>query len=270
MNAVKITNHEVVYQYPTWSPGGKKILYKVMTGYGDEFWSMNSDGTSRLKMVDDKSLTEYPIWHKENEISYIAYDPFKPFNSNGELHFFELEAKQDTLLLENLPRVTGLSWNPKNTNQLAIGIDGEEQASIYIFDIKTGKRTTIVEDGFYPKWSPDGQYIAYKGKDGIYLYNVLKQESEKIYKKGTSSGMYESITWSPNSKWLAFRGGPTKEANGIYVLSVSDSREPEQILNFGVAQVAWSPLGDQLLFSSIQTPYTNDLYIMKVPDKFLE
>jgi Tol biopolymer transport system component len=267
LNAVKITNHEMVYESPSWSPDGKKILYKVMTEYGDEFWSMRPDGTLKKKLLNE-NVIKTPVWYTETEIIYIGDDLDKPFNSNGELHLFELVAKQDTVVLKNLPRVTGISWNPKNVIQLAIGVNWE-QASIFLFDIKTRKRTTIVEDGFNPKWSPDGQYIAYEGLDGIYLYNVLKQESNIIYRM-KSGEIYEGITWSPNSKWIAFRGGPTKEANGIYILSASDSSEPEQILNFGVAQVAWSPSGDELLFSSIQTPYTNDLYIMKVPDKFLE
>ncbi|KEF37620.1 periplasmic component of the Tol biopolymer transport system [Schinkia azotoformans MEV2011] len=78
----------------------------------------------------------------------------------------------------------------------------------------------------------------------------------------------ESFSWSPDGKWIAFRGGPSAETQGIYIIPTDGSGQIDHILNDGVADLDWSPKGDQIAFTTIGSPGRTELYIMDVPDRY--
>jgi Tol biopolymer transport system component len=108
-----------------------------------------------------------------------------------------------------------------------------------------------------PAWSPDGDYIAFYGEQGI-------SELGGIYAQGTGVWMLEvgtsslrllfqvdhvrNITWSPEGDKLAFEiGAPGIETHSIII---ADTRSGEEISRFPGEQPAWLPNSLELIIKS--------------------
>jgi hypothetical protein len=115
---------------PTWSPDNKQILFTVdeMNAQSTsspskfELWIVNADG-SGLRLFDAIPASEAPV--------YAAWSP------DGRRIAYES--------VQNESEPAAYGWRP---------------AAIKVFDISTGKRTTLVS-GHEPSWSMDGEEIAF-------------------------------------------------------------------------------------------------------------
>jgi eukaryotic-like serine/threonine-protein kinase len=120
--------------------------------------------------------------------------------------------------------------------------------------------TTHASDSLAPAWSPDGRYIAYirVGTDysGLYLIPALGGRERKLSDVSFAVDFAPSLSWSPDSKWLAFPGPENSRSSAmgrgarIYLLNVEtlESRilpYPSSTCAFALGP-AFSPAGDQI------------------------
>jgi Tol biopolymer transport system component len=269
VKVLKITRDNESYTYPVWSPKGDQIAYQVN---GGDIMIYTLSDFSVHKVREESEGGDYPmIWDKQDSIQYEETDPYKDMDINSSVRSMAIESGEEQVLLEDLPLITGISWNPNNGSQLAVGklrFNGESPVyEIYLYDIKKGLKELIIKNGLSPKWSPKGDLITYDGPDGIYVFDIKNKESRQVYKQKGENELVERMTWSPNGKWIAFRKTSAKE-NGIFVVSSQGTMEADQILDAGVSYLDWSPKGDKLVFTTMSAPYVNDIYIMEVPDKY--
>ena len=97
--------------------------------------------------------------------------------------------------------------------------------------------------------SPDGAWIAYGDKNQeLWLFNVARRTSTRI--AASPEGDYGDLTWSPDSKWLAYNE-PTATFGRIVLHSV-DSGADVRLTDDRVDSwsPAWSPDGKWLYFLS--------------------
>ena len=138
-----------------------------------------------------------------------------------------------------------------------------------------------------PKWSPDGNSIAFTSnrkdnKNNLYVLRLMGGEAEPITDVKSAVGDFE---WSPDGKWLAYTMTDPKaedeEKNDkgrndfrwmdenvkmarLYVLPVakdaSGKREPKKLTadNRNVTGFNWSPDGSRIVFNHVSTPSAND------------
>ncbi len=138
-----------------------------------------------------------------------------------------------------------------------------------------------------PKWSPDGNSIAFTSnrkdnKNNVYILRLIGGEAEPLTDVKSAVGDFE---WSPDSRWLAYTMTDPKaedeekndkgkndfrwmdeniKMSRLYVLSVAKDangkREPRKLTsdNRNVMGFDWSPDGSRIVFSHVSTPGAND------------
>jgi Tol biopolymer transport system component len=124
-------------------------------------------------------------------------------------------------------------------------------------------------------WSPDGQQIAFIRQSGseisILTVPAIGGSERKLY-SGTSGflELYEygnSLSWSPDGKYLAFSGQRTPhEANSIFLLAL-DSLEAHQLTKppagfIGDSTPIYSPDGKTLAFVRGASSRDVEIYVM--------
>jgi dipeptidyl aminopeptidase/acylaminoacyl peptidase len=92
-----------------------------------------------------------------------------------------------------------------------------------------------------PVWSPDGRWVAYSKKDGIWVYDTRNEKNYKVYHEGGSN-----CQWAPQQDVLAFQDGT--------ILDIVDirSEKPKSFTNaaLGVSSFSWRPDGRGFLTAS--------------------
>ena len=161
---------------------------------------------------------------------------------------------------------------------------------IWMADI-AGKRNVQLTFGekssTSPKWSPDGNWIAFTSnrkdnKNNLYLLNMSGGEAEPLTDVKSGVGNFE---WSPDGRSIAFTMTDPKtedeEKNDkgkndfrwvdenvklarLYVISLqkdaNGKREPRKLTteNYQVDEFDWSNDGSRIVFSHVKSPLAND------------
>lgn len=128
--------------------------------------------------------------------------------------------------------------------------------------------TNSLEDDAAPLLSPDGKIISFirKGQE-IRLYDIAAKKESLLTKGYLSFGPLTStgtVTWSPDSKWLAFASMGAKSLRNISVVPVSggEARAVSFLANVFGGRVIWSNDGKSILFTTRQR--TENGYVAKV------
>jgi dipeptidyl aminopeptidase/acylaminoacyl peptidase len=138
-----------------------------------------------------------------------------------------------------------------------------------------------------PKWSPDGNWIAFTStrkdnKSNIYLLNLNGGEAEPLTEVKTG---VTNFAWSPDGRSIAFRMADAKtdeeekndkakndfrwvdenfKMSRLYVIPVqkdmNGKREPRKLTaeNYNVDDFDWSADGSRIVFGHTKTPSAND------------
>lgn len=113
------------------------------------------------------------------------------------------------------------------TVQVQYPENDDSSGELYLLNLETGGIQNLTKRlpgvlSLYNNWSPNSKWLAFRGAQGILLYNV--QEGTSNFIDGLPDVSSNILMWSPDSNWIIFESGPVLAGNTsqmqYYVLNV--------------------------------------------------
>jgi Tol biopolymer transport system component len=250
-----IPPEEVVGDFFSWSPDGKKMLfYRPSFGYKYDIKVVSASGGPSFDL--GRQITLYPehLWSPDNKMIVAEggsedgrYGIWISPLSGGEPVFLEVDVSVDRGLLQ----IIGVS---PNVEKLAFGVDrddGTEDLFIVPISLQEARTTgpaVKVFDGLYrgsgtnvtTSWSPDSSKIAVIHRWNVWIASSNGDKPVQITKR---PGMETWPGWSPDGRMISYVG-----ERSFYVRPLSGG-EATKILGADRTS-AWSPDSKKLLIQS--------------------
>ena len=210
--------------------------------------------------------------------------------SNGvdtsyRLYVADADGANEQLLVKSPEPIISPAWSPDSRKVAYVSFE-TGIANVYIQDISTGKRQSIIEKRCStcisneqissPSWSPDGKYLSLTlyqdGNAEIYIYNLQKRNLTRLtnhYSIDTES------KWSPDGRKLMFTSGRSGSPQ-LYELDLRKLNKKPQRLTFEGnynAKGSYLPGGEGIVFVhrssdkfQIAIKYFEDNFVIPLTD----
>ncbi len=223
----RLTETEIQYGKPTWSPDGSRIAVAV---FGNEYtgiYMMNPDGTDWRVIVDSVADA-----HAAGPSGHTG--PFPEFHIPSDSH--------PTWSPDGTKIAFTRYLQPTKTRLYVVRKDGTQKT-------KLADAPTLAED---VAWSPDGSRLAFTCRhDGDHDICVVNSDGSAQVNLTTGPGYDSHPAWSPDGKRLAFHSY-RDYACGIHLMN-SDGSEPRLLAkSCGGYQPPWSPDGEKVAFTAVR------------------
>lgn len=179
-----------------------------------EIYTMEANGSNRINLTHQSASDHDPAWSPDGkQIAFIS-------DRTGSSEIFVLSSNGEGLL--QLTQDSGikwfppLTWSPDGKIITAAGsLDGNElHAQIYLIR-KDGIGSQPLKASFqgaYPRWSPDGKWIAWRafdnGDPALFIKAVDGGQEQRISVSPENQDRYgvmkDDFAWSPDSTKIAY------------------------------------------------------------------
>jgi tricorn protease len=119
-----------------------------------------------------------------------------------------------------------------------------------------GKPEPLTSAGKVLRWegeaSPDGKWIAHHDKDQqLWLLDLKTRKQQRLATSTSPYGGFQDLSWSPDSRWLAWSVAGSNSFNRIYLYQVATGKTvPLTSDRFNSTSPAWSRDGKWIYFLS--------------------
>jgi serine/threonine protein kinase/Tol biopolymer transport system component len=122
-------------------------------------------------------------------------------------------------------------------------------------------------------WSPDGQWLAFSGKEspddplGIYVFSVKDRNKWKLTSPPRLSYGDSWPAFSPDGKWLAFLRTSTTSSVNLHVVDPKSGGEPQRLTKDGglIVGCAWTPDSREIVFAGAQDFWARAWDLWRLP-----
>ncbi|MBL6911075.1 MAG: PD40 domain-containing protein [Pirellulales bacterium] len=198
------------------SPDGRLTAYAIR---GDLFVTRNDKDDDRsVRITRSSSRERDPIWLNDHTILYVSDE----------------EGQNDLYLVESS--------------------DEEEKDLFKTLKTQTRRLTETPEDEFEPILAPNGKRLVYRIGNGKLMVAEIEEEGNLSHSVTLLDGWARpsGISWSPDSRWIAYELDDLDYNAEIFIHSVDDTTEPVNVsMHPGYdSNPVWSRDGSKLGFLS--------------------
>ena len=210
------------------SPDGKLIAFTVR---GEIFVKENKKGKSKSVNLTQSPARDFnPQWVSDSSLIFVS-------DRNGEFDIYFVKSadpKQGNIFRTLKRKITRLTETPEDESGLVVSPDRDKVAYL----VGNGKLV-----------------VAKVNKDG-----TLGNETVLLDGWATPSG----VSWSPDSKWLAYALDDLDFNSEVYIQAADNSRKPVNISMHpkGDYSPVWSKDGSKLGFISERNNNNNDVWFV--------
>lgn len=161
---------------PRWSADGKWIAFQArQIGQSFKNYVISADGGNPEPFAAESLPQSIPDWMPgRNALTYSRVYA----DQNPALYVFDRQSGRS----EKIPGSDGLygaQWSPDGRYLFAVDASDDR---LFLFDVKSGKRTQMAGPAAWPAWSPDSKYIYFVrwGVNSILRVRVPDGTEEKI------------------------------------------------------------------------------------------
>jgi len=120
---------------------------------------------------------------------------------------------------------------------------------IFIVPATGGSPVKLIDNGYYPSWSPDGEKIVFQSnRDGSMQLWVIPAEGGIPIQLTDMDDIPYHPSWSPDGNWIVF-GVRQPTHFSMYVMP-ADGGEPIKFLDEPVIRPSWSADGRHIIYST--------------------
>jgi len=159
-----------------------------------------------------------------------------------------------------------IMWAP-DSRRIVYVSERDDVNHIFMYDFGANTETQLTNTAKgddAPKFSPDGQMLAFVRDDKSVVVMDLASKAEKVVATGFISASPRNLVWSADNKWVGYLGLSTRSFRNAYLVPAAggESRAVSAIPNANTNVLSWSPDGTFLVFNTSQR--TEDTTIVRV------
>jgi len=266
--------------FPAWSPGGQVVLFSVRVSDRPEpryeLWTMGPNGNAIHRFLSAQSSEPISSTWSPNRKKVAFYrdgylwvakvnrtevrrltradfsDGAPSWSRRGQIAF----DRDGSIWVVNVGNGAGRqlgsgsepSWSPDG-RKLVFVVKPSEGANNDIYVMRANgsgrHRLTATADvnEIQPTWSPNGLWIAYSGKRGVYAMRPSGKSPRLVAAKGWQP------SWAPKSNKLIYATQTGRWDGLVYRVDLNGKHKKPLLLPRLDASPQWSPDGERLAFS---------------------
>jgi eukaryotic-like serine/threonine-protein kinase len=265
---------EASHRLPSWLPNGKAALFTI-TRYASK--------PSLIALLDLDSHKWHVLLEDAADARYVSTGHLV-FLRQGTLMAVRFNLAtlsvvgQPVALLENVMQAINASATGLNTHEGQFDIS-DSGALVYAEGgVTPSPKHTLVwvdQKGMeqpavpfqstfpWPRLSPDGQRIAYRGPGmQIWIYDLIRGTNSRL----TSDGEAIMPVWSPDGKRILFSWTNSSMNSNLFWQPYDESTSMERLATSDSSQQpgSWSPNGETVAFVTSYTPNQQDIALLDI------
>jgi Tol biopolymer transport system component/serine/threonine protein kinase len=206
---------------PVWSPDGKFLAYTTDERGNLDVVVQPLAGGETLRIAANDADEAQPAWSPDgSKIAFVSSQ-----DRGGQIHHV-LAAGALTAFL------------------------GGRGGDLFVAPALGGAAAKLVENGYFPAWSPDGKKIAFSSeRAGKWDLWVVSSDGGTPNRLTDDSAIDYQASWSPDGKWIAYGSGTAAKFDLRVIPAGGGAPQSVDSGTTWVLRPAWSSDGRSLLYS---------------------
>jgi len=244
---------------------GKQIVFER----NFKIWQMSTDGGKPGEVaITLRGAASGPLVDRVSLSSQIREFALSPDGkkvavvARGEVFAASAKDGGDAVRVTDTPAGESfVAWSA-DSKSVVYTSERNEKLQLFQYDFTTQTETQLTQTGndYSAIYAPDGKSIAFiRNGRSLMLYDAASKQERELCKFYTDSPPIvgkNTITWSPDSKWVAFltTSPETRSYTNVSVVAATGGvAKPVSFLaNSNSNTVSWSPDGSYLIFDTSQ------------------